>query len=72
MKTDGQKTYDSFVSDSRDHHQTFVYVAISKILSTSETNDATVILIEAIIVAQYKSVGHVHDYQDISNDFAIK
>lgn len=72
MKTlDGQKTYDSFVSDSRDH-QIFVYVVISKILSTSETNDATVILIEAIIVAQYKSAGDVRDYQDISNDIAIK
>ena len=66
--SDGQKTYHPYVSDSREHEQPFVSIAINKMLSTMDANGENVILLESDNCSgQYKSAEHFHDLQNLSN-----
>jgi hypothetical protein len=67
--SDGQKTYHPYVSDSREHDQPFVYIAVKNMLLTTEKNSANVILMESDnCSSQYKSSEHFHDLQKISDE----
>ena len=56
------------VSDSKEHDQAFVFIAISKMLSTTNTSSSDAILIESDNCSgQFKSAEHFHDLQNISN-----
>ena len=66
---DGTKTYHPYISDTRDHDQPFVKLVTKEMLSTTDTDDANVILVESDNCSgQYKSAEHFHDLQMISND----
>eukprot|EP00794_Sanderia_malayensis_P019611 gene19611-21542_t len=71
--SDGVKVYHPYVSDTLVHDQAFVDIAMREMLSTTDLDEATCILVESDNCSgQYKSAEHFHDLQKISNDTNLK
>ena len=69
VKTPYQKTYHPYLSDSREHDQTFVYMALKEMLDSTEITDLETIIIESDnCTVQYKSAEHFADIQKVSDE----
>ena len=70
VRTPYQKTYHPYLSDSREHDQTFVYMALKEMLDSTEITDLETIIIESDnCTVQYKSAEHFSDIKKFSDEY---
>ena len=68
LKTQGAKSYHSYISDDHTHDQQFVYVALKKMLEGKNVDAGAYVVIESDnCSSQYKSAEHFFTVQQISN-----
>ena len=72
LKLNGEKSYHPYISEDRQHDQSFVKIVIEEMLNTVDKNLPGICAIESDnCSAQYKSAQHVYDIQQISNKYKM-
>ena len=71
IKFAGEKSYHPYFSDSRQHDQVFVKLAVDKMLNTiiNFPDNTTILIASDNCTSQYKSVQHFADMQQLANRY---